>query len=183
MSIRYHEADLAAPTRTVGDGVHRLIEYGLEWLAGTLPIDAAVFFTTGRDGGAFAAPLAILSDAELDPRMLASAYAGRAAALDPFAPCRHQRAATVLLAAADVERGAFTAYAEAFLVPFGFADQTTLFLRSGGRIAAGIALLRADATPLDAGQLDLLASTQPVLEHAYALALPSRARCDAVPSS
>ncbi len=86
MSIRYHEADHAAPARTRGHGVHRLVEYGLEWLASSLPVTAAVFYTAGRDGSAFAAPLAILSDDELDPRVLATAYHARGAVLDPFAP-------------------------------------------------------------------------------------------------
>lgn len=165
--VEHYERALQSPVVA-----RRLMAHGLGLVTAVVPVSRACFYEVDPQGQ-ICAGLVVLavgpqpSSPEWDFRE----YVVRYHRSDPFAPRRHATHRRSVLTEADLggeDALARTAYWGDFLPASGFAHQVTIFLRDGGRIVAGIALLRREHEgDFQPRELELLRSCQRVLQLGY----------------
>ncbi len=149
----------------------------LTWLLQATPATLALFYTVDRRLRKFTGEVIVQRQGRDTDAALAEAlllYDKRYRDVDPFAPGRFTAVDTAVIDSTGLpERAAVSRspYSADFLGGLGMAAQTTLLIRSDGRITAGIDLLRPAGSAMAAEQLALLRSSQALIEHAYACAL------------
>jgi DNA-binding CsgD family transcriptional regulator len=149
----------------------------LEWLLLASPATLALFYTVDGRLDKFTGDVIVARagrDAGADLREVLLGYARRYHEVDPFAPRRlgaDESSVIESSALPDWEVRSRSPYFTGFLGPLGMAGQTTILIRTDGRITAGIDLLRPAGVGIGAEQLVLLRSSQSLIEHAYGCAL------------
>lgn len=163
------------------DGLERLMACAVDWLAGYICVDAAVFSPVDRRMNAFTTgPLVVhlgTPRLRLQARGAREAYVHAYHAVDPFAPRRWAHTTATVVGVADVGGRAAVSRSlyGAFLAEHGLGPQASIYLRHEGRIVATIALLRGiDDPDFSPAVLAQLRRVQPFLQEAYALARARR---------
>lgn len=181
----------AVEALTGGDPCRGLAARSLTWLLQATPATLALFYTVDRRLRKFTGDVIVVrqgadTDAELAKALFQ--YGRRHQDVDPFAPGRFAAVDVSVIDSSGLPERAVlsrTPYFTEFLGSIGMAGQTTLLIRSDGRITAGIDLLRPAGTAIAGEQLALLRSSQALIEHAYtcALRIPSESGSERLASA
>jgi hypothetical protein len=161
-----------------------LMAYGLEWLARCVSAPVAMFSPVDGCLNLFTAgPVVVKHEWPVDLCDLERArleYVREVRACDPFAPSRWSTARVVgVRDAGGPDVLARSSYGR-FLASYGLANQTSMFLRDGGRTVAAILLMRRRGEPeRTAAEMALLRRAQPMLEQVHGLV---RKRAGTVPA-
>jgi DNA-binding CsgD family transcriptional regulator len=170
--------------RASRDHADRLLAQGLDTIDALVPISLGLAFKV--DGHGLMDSVMVGVDHDGDP-----ADAGRLVErlrrlepIDPFSPRRAEASGASLLSAADMggkDRIASSLYGR-HLRRHGYGAPLALYLRTEGRVTAGLMLFRtAREAAYDTPTVRLLAQLRPVLEHALRFTtrrLPARTPAD-----
>jgi DNA-binding CsgD family transcriptional regulator len=148
----------------------------LHWIIRFVPAALTVFYTVDQRLIKLSTGVIVVHGSCATPEIKRALerYGQRYHAVDPFAPRRFAGGMTTVVDLADLadeDAATRSDYVQGYLSMVGMSAQTTMFLRTAGRIVAGIDLMRPARGPgMSIEHLAFLRVSQPLLEHAYACA-------------